>query len=48
MAVKVEHSSHDHIVVMACLILPIISTICVIIRVWTRFFVSHSLGYDDC
>lgn len=48
MAVKVEHSSHDHVVVMACLILPIIALICVIIRIWTRFFVSHSLGYDDC
>lgn len=48
MAVKVEGSSHAHVVVMACLILPAVSIVCVMIRVWTRYFVSHALGWDDC
>lgn len=39
--------SRAHDIIVACIIGPIVSTIIVGIRVWTRVFVTHNLGWDD-
>lgn len=46
--VKVDSSSHAMVVVTACIVLPILSSVFMVLRIWTRHFVSHSLGWDDC
>lgn len=46
--VKVDSSSHAHAVLTACIVLPILSSAFMVVRVWTRQFVTHSLGRDDC
>lgn len=47
--VIVESSGHARKVVVACILLPIFSTVFVVIRVVTRqLAVGHSLSWDDC
>jgi len=36
-----------HNIVIACVIGPIIASIFVAIRVWTRTVVTHNIGWDD-
>lgn len=47
-----EMSPHDtsraHAIVVTCIVAPIITSLFVLIRVWTRTFVSRSAGWDDC
>ena len=43
-----EHvPSLAHAIVITAIIVPILSTIVVLIRVWTRIVVTHNLGWDD-
>lgn len=46
--VIVDSSSHAQVVVTACIVLPILSSVFVVVRIWTRQFITHSLGWDDC
>ena len=36
-----------HAIIITAIIVPILSTIVVLIRVWTRIVVTHNLGLDD-
>lgn len=36
-----------HAIIITCVIGPIVATIIVFIRVWTRVVVTHNLGWDD-
>ncbi|MCJ1458275.1 hypothetical protein MMC28_008646 [Mycoblastus sanguinarius] len=40
-------SSRAHDIIIACVVGPIVSTIIVSIRIWTRVVVTHNLGWDD-
>lgn len=40
-------SSRAPDIVTACVIGPVVASIFVFIRVWTRVFVTHNLGCDD-
>lgn len=40
-------SSRAHDIIVACIVGPIVATIIVGIRVWTRVVVTHNLGWDD-
>jgi len=43
-----EHvQSRAHDIIIACVIGPLVATIIVGIRVWTRVVVTHNLGRDD-
>lgn len=39
--------SRAHDIIIACIVGPIVATIIVGIRVWTRIAVTHNLGWDD-
>lgn len=36
-----------HDIIITCVVCPIVTAIIVCIRVWTRIFVTHNLGWDD-
>lgn len=40
-------SSRAHAIIITCVIGPIVATVIVFIRVWTRVFVTRNLGWDD-
>lgn len=43
-----EHvSSRAHDIIITCVICPIVATVIVYIRVWTRIVVTRNLGWDD-
>ena len=39
--------SWAHDIIITCIIGPLVATIFVLIRVWTRIFVTHNIGWDD-
>ena len=39
--------SRAHSIIITCVIGPIVSTVVVYIRVWTRVVVTRNLGWDD-
>lgn len=47
MVVNTDPSTQQHAIVIVCIVSPIVSSLFVIIRVWTRAFISHSIGLDD-
>ena len=48
MVINSDPLSQQHAIVVICIVSPIASGLCVAIRVWTRAFVTHSVGWDDC
>ena len=49
MVVNTDPSTQQHAIVVVCIVAPIICTLFVAMRIWTRIFVSHSIiGGDDC
>ncbi|KAF6240495.1 hypothetical protein HO173_001163 [Letharia columbiana] len=47
MVINTDPSSQQHAIVVVCIVSPIVSSLFVAIRVWTRAFVSSSIGWDD-
>ena len=41
-------TSRAHAIVVTSIAAPIIAFLFVLLRVWTRVFVSRSVGWDDC
>ena len=49
MVVNTDPSTQQHAIVVVCIVAPIICTLFVAMRIWTRIFVSYSIiGWDDC
>lgn len=48
MAIDTDPSTQQHAIVVVSIVAPIVTTLFVAIRLWTRTFVTHSVGYDDC
>ena len=48
MTINTDPSTQQHAIVVVCIVSPIVSSLFVAIRVWTRTFVTHSIGWDDC
>ena len=49
MVVNTDPSTQQHAIVVVCIVAPIICTLFVAMRIWTRIFVSHSIiNWDDC
>lgn len=48
MAVDVGESSRAHTVVAACIVLPVITLVFILLRLYSRIFIVRSLGWDDC
>ena len=48
MAVDTDSSTQQHTIVVVCIVSPIVSSLFVAMRIWTRAFVTHSIGRDDC
>ena len=48
MVVNTNPSTQQHTIVVVCIAAPIFSTLFTAIRIWTRIFITHSPGWDDC
>ena len=48
MEMSLRDTSRVHAIIMTCVVAPIIASLFVLLRVWTRFFVSRLIGWDDC
>ena len=48
MEVNHRDSNYAHAFVVTSIVAPVITVVFVSLRVWTRVFVTHSLGWDDC
>ena len=48
MVINTDPSTQQHTIVVVCIVSPIFSSIFVAIRLWTKSFITHSLGWDDC
>lgn len=48
MVVNADPSTEQHTIVVVCIISSIASSISVVIRLWTRIFVTHSVAWNDC
>ena len=48
MAIDTDPSTQQHTILVVCIVSPIFSSLFVAMRLWTRAFVTHSLGKDDC
>lgn len=48
MVINTNSSSYQHAIVVICIVSSVVSSLLVAIRVWTRTFISHSMGRDDC
>lgn len=47
MVVNNDPSTQQHTIVIVCIVSPIVSSLFVAIRIWTRTFVTHFVGWDD-
>lgn len=47
MVINTNSSSYQHAIVVICIVSSVVSSLLVAIRVWTRTFISHSMGRDD-
>ena len=48
MAIDTDPSTQQHAIVIVSVVAPTVTTLFVAIRLWTRTFVTHSVGWDDC
>ena len=48
MVINTDPSSQQHTIVVVCFVSPILSSISVAIRVWTKGFITPSISWDDC
>ena len=48
MVINTNPSTQQHTIVLVCIVAPIFSTLFAAIRIWTRIFIVHSIGWDDC
>ena len=48
MVVNSDPSSQQHAIVVIAIVSPIVSSLFMSLRVWTRAFITHSVGWDDC
>lgn len=48
MAINTDPSTHQQAIVIVCIVSPVVACLFVGIRIWTRAFVLHSVGWDDC
>ena len=48
MAVDTDPSTQQHTIIVVCIVSPVVCSLLVAIRIWTRAFVTHSVGLDDC
>ena len=48
MTIDTDPSTQQHTIVVVCIVSPLVSSLFVAMRLWTRAFVTHSLGNDDC
>ena len=48
MVINTDPSTQQQAIVIVCIVSPIVSSLFVAIRIWTRAFVTHAVGWDDC
>lgn len=48
MVINTDPSAQQRTIVVVCIVAPIISSLFAAIRIWTRIFITHSIGRDDC
>ena len=48
MVINTDPSTQQQTIVIVCIVSSIVSSLFVAIRIWTRTFVTHSVGWDDC
>ena len=48
MVINTDPSTQQQAIVTVCIVSSIVSCLFVAIRIWTRAFITHSLGWDDC
>lgn len=48
MVINTDPSTQQHTIVIVCIVSSVVSSLFVAIRIWTRAFVNHSVGRDDC
>ena len=48
MVVNTDPSTLQQTIIVVCIVSSIVSSLFVAIRIWTRTFVTHSVGWDDC
>ena len=48
MVININPSTQQHTIVLVCIVAPIFSSLFTAIRVGTRIFIIHSIGWDDC
>lgn len=47
MVINTDPSAQQRTIVVVCIVAPIISSLFAAIRIWTRIFITHSIGRDD-
>ncbi|KAF6237426.1 hypothetical protein HO173_004316 [Letharia columbiana] len=47
MVINTNPSTQQHTIVVVCIVAPIFSSLFAAIRIWTRIFITHSIGRDD-
>lgn len=47
MVINTNPSTQQHTIVVVCIVAPVFSSLFTAIRVWTRIFILHSVGWDD-
>ena len=48
MVINTNPSTQQHTIVVVCIAAPVFSSLFAAIRIWTRMFITHSIGWDDC
>lgn len=48
MFINTNPSTQQHTIVVVSIVAPIFAGLFTAIRVWTRIFITHSIGWDDC
>ena len=48
MVINTDPSTQQQTIVIVCIVSPVVSSLFVAIRIWTRTLVTHSVGWDDC
>lgn len=45
---NLHETSRAHAILVTCIVAPIVTSLFVLLRVWTRVYVVRSVGWDDC
>lgn len=47
MVINTDPSTEQHTILVVCIVSPVIASLFVAIRIWTKCFITHSIGWDD-